>query len=113
MFFTTRKPYLAKDVREITISETSNLPQLYRLCSQYDFAVVGINERSATPKEYRLIEIKQSFGSSQTAIDITKNFYSLKSLEEHTTAHLIEIIQHYFDSKSTPSSIELSNNNVA
>jgi hypothetical protein len=116
MFLTTRKPYLAKDTREITISETSNLPQLYRFSSQYDFAVVGINEGSATPKKYRLIEIKQSLGivgSSQTVIDITTNFNSLKSLEEYTTAHLIEIIQHYFDSKLIPSSIEKSNNNVA
>ena len=116
MFFTTRKPYLTKDTREITISEASNLPQLYRLCSQYDFAVVGINEGSATPKKYRLIEIKQSSGiagSSQTAIDITTNFNSLRLLEEYTTAHLIEIIQHYFDSKLIPSSIEQSNNNVA
>jgi hypothetical protein len=77
---------------------------------------VGINEGSATPKKYRLIEIKQSLGivgSSQTAIDITTNSNSLKLLEEYTTAHLIEIIQHYFDSKLISASIELSNNNVA
>jgi hypothetical protein len=77
---------------------------------------VGINEGSATPKKYRLIEIKQSLGivgSSQTVIDITTNFNPLKLLEKYTTAHLIEIIHHYFNSKSIPSSIEQSNNNVA
>ncbi len=96
MFFTTRKPYLAKQAREITISENSNLPQLFRLCSQYGFAVIGINERSATPKKYRLVEIKQSF-DKQVAIDITKDFDSLILLETYATAHLVDIIQHYFD----------------
>lgn len=116
MFFTTRKPYLPTNTREITIGETSNLPELYRLCSQYDFAVVGINDGSATPKHYRLIEIKQAtgaFAGNQIALDITKNFNSLKLLEEHAAAHLIDIIQYYFDSKSIPPSIELSNTNVA
>ncbi len=97
MFFTTRKPYLAKHAREITINENSNLPQLFRLCSQYDFAVIGINEGSATPKKYRLIEIKQT-PYEQVARDITDDFDSLILLEKYATNNLIDIIQHYFDS---------------
>lgn len=95
MFFTTRKPYLSKHAREITINENSNLPQLFRLCSQYDFAVIGINERSATPKKYRLIEIKQA-SREQAILNVTNDFESLMLLEKYATNNLVDIIQRYY-----------------
>ena len=96
MFFTTRKPYLAKHAREIPIHRDSNFPQLFRLCSQYDFAVISIYEHPATPKKYRLIEIKQTL-YKQVARDISDDFDSLTLLEQYATNNLIDIIQHYFD----------------
>ena len=103
MFFTARKPYLSKHAREIAVSKNSNLPQLFRLCSQYDFAVIGINERSATPKQYRLIHIKRDF-SEQSPIDITDNFDSLTALEQYAHDNLVDIIQHHFGASAKPSS---------
>lgn len=95
MFFTSRKQHLADNAREIQIHEDSKLPQLHRLCSDFGFAVVGLNEQSATPKKFVLCEVGLVKGNSQSSEKVTPEFESLAALEAYTEEHVVEIVQKY------------------
>jgi hypothetical protein len=95
MFFTSRKHYLADNAREINISEGSKFPQLHRLCTDFGFAVIGINENSATPKRYVLCEVGLVKGGKHAPDKVTPEFTSLIQLEAYTSEHVVEIVQKY------------------
>jgi hypothetical protein len=95
MFFTSRRQYLDDNAREINISEDSKLPQLHRLCTDFGFAVIGINEASATPKKYVLCEVGLVRGRQQLPEKVTPEFSSLALLESHAAEHMVEIVQKY------------------
>lgn len=94
MFFTSRKQYMADNAREIHIAEDAKLPQLYRLCTDFGFAVLGLCQDSATPKKYVLCEVGLIKGS-QSSEKVTPEFESLAELEAHTEEHVVEIVQKY------------------
>ncbi|MGH1486774.1 MAG: hypothetical protein ACRBCI_11180 [Cellvibrionaceae bacterium] len=95
MFFTSRKQYLANDAREIHIGEDSKLPQLHRLCTDFGFAVIGLNESSATPKKYVLCEVGLVKGGNQSPEKASPEFASLVELETYTAENVVEIVQKY------------------
>jgi len=95
MFFTSRKQNLSDNARDINISQDSKLPQLHRLCSDFGFAVLGLQDGSATPKKYVLCEVGLVKGSDQSSKKVTPEFDSLMALEEHTSEHVVEIVQRY------------------
>lgn len=95
MLFTSRKKYLTKDAREIHINESSNLPQLHRLCSDFGFAVLGMNERSATPKKYVLCDVGLVVGGKDLPEKATPEFASLAELEEFAVENVVDIVQSY------------------
>ncbi|MGH1439337.1 MAG: hypothetical protein ACRBBR_04420 [Cellvibrionaceae bacterium] len=95
MFFTSRKQHLSENAREIHINEDSKLPQLYRLCSDFGFAVLGLQDGSATPKKYVLCEVGLVKGNDQLSDKVTPEFDSLMELEDHTSEHVVEIVQKY------------------
>lgn len=95
MFFTSRKRHLSDNIRQINISEDSQLPQLYRLCSDFGFAVLGFNKSSATPKEYVLCEVDLANGVDSHTQEVTPKFASLTELEAHASENVVEIVQKY------------------
>ncbi|MFT6390292.1 MAG: hypothetical protein ACJAUP_003694 [Cellvibrionaceae bacterium] len=95
MFFTSRKQHLAKSAREIHVGEDSKLPQLHRLCSDFGFAVLGLQGKSATPKKYVLCEVGLVKDNSEFSEKVTPEFDTLIELEAHSQKHVVEIVQKY------------------
>lgn len=94
MFFTSRKK-IAEDGREIQINSDASLPQLHRLCTDFGFAVIGLCQSSATPKQYVLCEVGLVKGNTQSSEKVTPEFDSLSELESHVDQHAVEIVQKY------------------
>ncbi len=95
MFFTSKKQHLVEKTREINISEDSKLPQLYRLCSDFGFAVLGLCKDSATPKKYVLCEVGLVKGDHYESEKVTPEFDSLSELESYTENNVVDIVQKY------------------
>lgn len=95
MFFTSSRQYLANNAREIHINEDYRLPQLYRLCSDFGFAVIGLCEDSATPKKFVLCEVGLIKSTSEASEKVTPEFPSLIELERYTENNVVDIVQKY------------------
>lgn len=95
MFFTSKKKYLADNVREVKISEDSNLPQLYRLYTDFGFAVIAMSNSSSTPKNYALCEVGLDRNTTTKAKKVSPEFSSLSELEAYTADNVVEILEKY------------------
>lgn len=76
--------------------QSTNYPNLTRLCLDFDFRVIQILHDSPTPTESKsFVVVAHDYRTTTPIAAITPACTSLEQLEEYITKHLVDILHDY------------------